>query len=125
MEEVEEVVNPLGKKTLKEYDAAGNLVKLTDPAKRTTTYTYDPANRLTEVSYSSGKPATVKYEYNKDGDRTKMTDGTGTTTYTYDQLDRLTESENGHKEVVKYEYNLGERADEDHLPQRQSRDTRL
>jgi YD repeat-containing protein len=78
LEEVEEVVNPLGKKTLKEYDAAGNLVKLTDPAKRTITYKYDPANRLEEVSYSSGKPATVKYEYNKDGDRIKMTDGTGT-----------------------------------------------
>jgi RHS repeat-associated protein len=107
LEEVEEVVNPLGKKTLKEYSAAGNLVKLTDSAKRTTTFTYDPANRLTEISYSSGKPGTIKYEYNKDGDRTKMTDGTGTTTYTYDQLDRMTESENGHKEVVKYEYNLG------------------
>ncbi len=36
-----------------------------------------------------------------------MTDGTGTTTYTYDQLDRMTESENGHKEIIKYEYNLG------------------
>ncbi len=86
--------------------APGNLVKLTDAAKRTTTYTYDPANRLTEVSYSGGKPSTVKYEYNKDGNRTKMVDGTGTTKYTYDQLDRLTESENGHKEVIKYEYNL-------------------
>ena len=107
LEEVEEVVNPLGKKTLKEYDAAGNLKKLEDPTKRTTTFKYDPANRLEEVSYSSGKPATIKYEYNKDGDRTKMTDGTGTTTYTYDQLDRMTESENGHKEVAKYEYNLG------------------
>jgi RHS repeat-associated protein len=107
LEEVEEAVNPLGKKTLKEYDAVGNLVKLTDPKGRTTTYTYDPANRLTEIVYSSGSPSTVKYEYNKDGDRTKMTDGTGTTTYTLDQLDRMTESENGHKEVVKYEYNLG------------------
>jgi RHS repeat-associated protein len=107
LQQVEEIVNPLGKKTLKEYDAAGNLIKLTDPAKRTTTYTYDPANRLTEVSYSSGKPATIKYEYNKNGDRTKMTDGTGTTKYTYDQLDRMTESENGHKEIIKYEYNLG------------------
>jgi RHS repeat-associated protein len=107
LEEVEEAVNPLGKKTLKEYDAVGNLVKLTDPAKRTTTYKYDPANRLEEVSYSSGKPSAVKYEYNKDGDRTKMTDGTGTTKYEYDQLDRMTESENGHKEVLKYEYNLG------------------
>ena len=36
-----------------------------------------------------------------------MTDETGTTTYTLDQLDRMTESENGHKEVIKYEYNLG------------------
>jgi RHS repeat-associated protein len=106
VEEVTEVTDPLGHKTLKEYDAAGNMIKLTDPAKRVTTYTYDPANRLTEVSYSSGKPSTVKYEYDKDGDRTKMTDGTGTTTYTYDQLDRLTESENGHKEVIKYEYDL-------------------
>jgi RHS repeat-associated protein len=107
LEEIEEIVNPLGKKTLEEYDAAGNLIKLTDPAKRSTSYTYDPAGRLTEVSYSSGKPATIKYEYNKDGDRTKMTDGTGTTTNTYDQLDRMTESENGHKEISKYEYNLG------------------
>jgi RHS repeat-associated protein len=104
--EVKEVIDPLKHKTGKEYDAAGNLVKLTDPKSRTTTYTYDPANRLTEVSYSSSKPATVKYEYDKDGDRTKMTDGTGTTTYTYDQLDRQTESENGHKEIIKYEYDL-------------------
>jgi YD repeat-containing protein len=107
LEEIEEIVNPLGKKTLKEYNVGGNLVKLTDPEKRTTTFTYDPANRLTEISYSSGKPGTIRYEYNKDGDRTKMTDGTGTTTYTYDQLDRMAESENGHKEIVKYEYNLG------------------
>ncbi|MGD1056866.1 MAG: SMP-30/gluconolactonase/LRE family protein [Solirubrobacteraceae bacterium] len=106
LEEVEEEVNPLGKKTLEEYNAAGSLVKLTDPKGRTTTYTYDPANRLTEVTYSSGNPSTIKYEYNKDGDRTKMTDGTGTTKYEYDQLDRLTESENGHKELIKYEYNL-------------------
>jgi RHS repeat-associated protein len=104
--QVVEIVNPLGKKTLKEYNAVGSLVKLTDPKGRTTTYTYDPANLLTEVSDSSGNPATIKYEYNKDGDLTKMTDGSGTTTYTYDQLDRLTESENGHKELVKYEYNL-------------------
>ena len=106
VEEVTEVTDPLGRVTKKEYDAAGNLKTLEDPAKRTTTYKYDPANRLTEVTYSSGKPATVTYEYDKDGDRTKMVDGTGTTKYTYDQLDRLTESENGHKEVSKYEYDL-------------------
>jgi RHS repeat-associated protein len=106
VEEVTEVVNPLGKKTLKEYDAAGNLIKLTDPKSRTTTYTYDPANRLTEISYSSGSPTTVKYEYDKDGNRTKMTDGTGTTTYTYDQLDRLTNMKDGHGDSTAYEYDL-------------------
>jgi RHS repeat-associated protein len=106
VEEVTEVTDPLSRVTKKTYDAAGNLKTLEDPAKRTTTYKYDAANRLTEVSYSSGKPATVTYEYDKDGDRTKMIDGTGTTKYTYDQLDRLTESENGHKEISKYEYDL-------------------
>ena len=104
--EVTEEVNPLSKKTTKEYDAAESLVSVKDPAGRTTTYKYDPANRLTEVSYSSGSPSVIKYEYNEDGDRTKMTDGTGETTDTFDQLDRLTESKDGHGDTVKYEYNL-------------------
>ncbi len=107
LEQLVETTDPLGHVTTDEYDAAGNLVKVTDAAKRTTSYTYDSANRLTEVSYSSGSPSTIKYEYNKDSVRTKMTDGTGTTNYTYDQLDRMTQSENAHKEVAKYEYNLG------------------
>ncbi len=106
LEQVTEIVDPLAHKAIKEYDAAGNVKTLEDPAKRTKTYKYDGANRLTEVSYSSGKPATVKYEYNSDGKRTNMTDGTGTNKYTYDQLDRLTETENGHKEIAKYEYDL-------------------
>jgi RHS repeat-associated protein len=106
LEEVVEVINPLKQKTTKEYDATGNLTKVTDPLKRTTTNVYNGANQLVEVTYSDGKTPIVKYEYNKDGDRTAMTDGTGTSKYTYDQLDRLTETENGHKEKVKYEYDL-------------------
>jgi RHS repeat-associated protein len=104
--EVTEVADALGRKTTKEYDAAGNLKTLTDAAKRTATYAYDSANRLTEVSYSDGKTPTVKSEYDADGDRTKMTDGTGTATYGYDQLDRLTESKDGHGDVSSYEYDL-------------------
>jgi RHS repeat-associated protein len=106
LEEITEVISPRERKTLKEYDGAGNLIKLTDPAKRTTSYAYDPANRLVEVDYSDGKTPAVQYEYDKDGLLTSMTDGTGTSKYAYDQLDRLTETENGHKETVKYEYNL-------------------
>jgi RHS repeat-associated protein len=104
--EVTEVEDPLKRKTTKEYDAASNLTGLTDPAKRTATYTYDHANQLTEVSYSDGKTPTVKYEYDKDGELAKMVDGTGTSSYTYDQLDRLSEAEDGHKDIVKYEYDL-------------------
>jgi RHS repeat-associated protein len=104
--EVVEVVDPLLRKAIKEYDLAGNLRSFTDPAKRTTTYIYDPANRLTEVSYSDGKTPTVKYEYDADGERTNMIDGTGTTTYGYDQLDRLTETKDGHGDVASYEYDL-------------------
>lgn len=104
--EVTEITNPLGRKTTKEYDGAGNLKTLTDPAKRTTTYTYDPANHLTEVTYSDGKTHAIKYEYDADGERTKMTDATGTTTDEYDKLDRLIASKDGHGDSVKYEYNL-------------------
>jgi RHS repeat-associated protein len=106
LEEVTEVVDPLGRKTLKEYDAAGNLIKLTDPLKRTTTYKYDKDNRLIEVSYSDGKTPTAKYEYNSDGDRIKMEDGTGTTSYEYDQLDRLIKTKDGHGDTASYEYDL-------------------
>jgi RHS repeat-associated protein len=106
LEQVTEVTDPLGRITKKEYDGAGNLKAVTDPAKRTTSYTYDPASRLTEITYSDGKTPTVKYEYDADGDRTKMTDGTGTSSYTYDQLDRLTEDKDGHGDVVKNEYDL-------------------
>ncbi len=35
-----------------------------------------------------------------------MVDGTGTSKYAYDQLDRLTASEDGHGDVVGYEYDL-------------------
>jgi RHS repeat-associated protein len=104
--EVTEETNALGQRTTKEYNRAGNLTSITDAAKRTTTYKYDPANRLTEVAYSDGKTPDVEYEYNEDGDRTKMKDGTGETTYTYDQIDRLIESKDGHGETVKYEYDL-------------------
>jgi len=107
--EVTEVTDPLGHKTTKEYDPVGNLTSVKDAAGRTTSYGYDTANRLTEVSYSDGKTPNVKYEYDADGNRTKLTDGTGSTTYRYDQLDRLIETTDGHGDTVGYEYDLAGR----------------
>jgi RHS repeat-associated protein len=106
LEQIVEVIDPLGRKTVGEYDLAGNLVKLTDAAKRSTTNVFDVANRLKETSSSDGKTHTIKYEYDPDGDRTTMSDGTGTTTSVYDQLDRVIETRDGHGNVAKYEYDL-------------------
>jgi RHS repeat-associated protein len=105
--QVTEVIDPLERKTTKEYDAAGNLKKIKDAESRTFTYTYDAGDRLTKVDYSEEATPDVTYEYGKDDEVTVMKDGTGTTKKTYDELDRLTEVENGSKEVVKYEYDLG------------------
>jgi RHS repeat-associated protein len=106
LEEITTELNPLLQKTVKTYDKAGNLETVEDPEKHTITYKYDPGNRVLEVKYSTGKPSTVKYEYNKDGAVTKMTDETGETVNAYDAIDRLTESKNGAGKLVKYEYNL-------------------
>jgi RHS repeat-associated protein len=106
LEQIVEEANALGRATTKGYDPAGNLTKLTDPERRTTTYTYDPGNRLTDISYSDGKTPQVKYEYDEDNNRTGMWDGTGKSTYTYDQLDRLTHLVNGHGESIGFEYDL-------------------
>jgi RHS repeat-associated protein len=104
--ETTEIIDPLKHTTTKEYDPAGNLKTVTDPLKRTTTYSYDADNHLVEVTYSDGKTHAVKYEYDEDGDRTKIEDASGTTEYEYDQLDRLRKSKDGHGNTVKYTYNL-------------------
>ncbi len=104
--EVTEIKDPLGRVTSEEYDATGNLIAVKDAAKRTTKYVYDPANRLIEIVYSDGKTPTVKYEYDGDGNRTAMSDGTGKSTSTFDILDRLVKSTNGHGDNTSYEYDL-------------------
>jgi RHS repeat-associated protein len=102
-----ETIDPLERKTKQEYDAAGNLKKSEDALGRTIAYAYTNANRLKEVNYSEAATPDVTYKYDKDGNITEMTDGTGTTKKTFDQLNRLTEVTNGKKEVVKYKYDLG------------------
>jgi RHS repeat-associated protein len=106
LEQVSEEENPLKQVTKKKYDKAGNLESMEDPEKHTTEYKYDEGNRLKTIKYSTGEPAEVTYEYNKDSKITKIKDKTGTTENTYDKLDRLTEYKNGASKVIKYEYDL-------------------
>ncbi len=102
-----ETIDPLERKSKREYDAVGNLKKAEDALGRTISYTYDKADRLTKVDYSEASTSDVTFEYDKNGNVTKMVDGTGTTTKQYDQLGRLTEVKNGKVEVVKHKYDLG------------------
>jgi RHS repeat-associated protein len=103
-----EVIDPLGRKTIEEFDAAGNLKAMIDPAERKASYAYDKADRLIEVDYSEGATPDAKFEYDPDGNVTKMVDGTGESTFAYDVLGRLRESEDGHGSLVGYGYNLAE-----------------
>ena len=68
---------------------------MTDPDGRTTTLSYDAADELTGVTYSSGSPGAQSFTYTDDGLRASMTDDSGTTTYAYDSLDRPTSQTNG------------------------------
>jgi len=108
LNQLTKTTDPLKRETTRTYDAAGNLKEVKDPEGRTTTYAYDAGDRLEKIDYSDAGTADVTYKYGKDGEVTEMKDGTGTTKKTYDELDRLTEVENGNKEVVKYEYDLGD-----------------
>jgi RHS repeat-associated protein len=88
------------------YDAVGNLDQTTDPLGRITKYTYDPANRLTGISYSDGHTHAVSYGYDPDGNRTSMSDASGNSTYTYDPLGRLATETNGAGLEISYGYDL-------------------
>lgn len=108
LEQPAEVIDPLGRKTVKTFDTAGNLVSLVDPAERKTTYSYDADERLAEINYSEEATADVGFEYDLDGNVIAITDGTGESSFSYDDLGRLTQSENGHGDVVGYNYDLAE-----------------
>ncbi|TDQ00653.1 RHS repeat-associated protein [Labedaea rhizosphaerae] len=96
-------VRPGNQTTSHAYDLAGNESTRTDPAGRTTSYTYDADNRLTNLSYDGTTPA-VSYSYDTDSRRIAMADGTGTTTYAYDPTSRPTSITDGHGNLLSYSY---------------------
>ena len=68
------------------YDAAGNLMKVTDEKGKTTTYVYDKDNRLIEEKNAS---ETLNYEYLPGGNRGERHGGGKRIKYTYNKADQL------------------------------------
>jgi YD repeat-containing protein len=70
------------------YDAYGRIATYTSGRNITQTFSYDNADRVTEVNYSDSTPS-VGYSYDTAGRVQTRTDASGVTTYTYDPLGRL------------------------------------
>ena len=87
-------------------DAAGNAATIVDPLGQTTTYGYDPRNRLTSIDYSAAGTPDVAYAYDANGNRTSMTDGTGATSYVSDEAGRPISVTTPGPTTVGYRYDL-------------------
>ena len=73
------------------YDGTSNIVTQTTPVGNVITYSYDSANRLTDLSDLIG-PVTG-YSHDENGNLISQSDGLGHTwTYSYDNADRIIES---------------------------------
>ncbi|MFI9423297.1 DUF6531 domain-containing protein [Streptomyces achromogenes] len=97
------VTDPLGGVTRTEYDAVGNVTKRTDADKRTTTYGYDKLDQLTSVTAPDGAKTT--YAYDAAGNVTKRTDANNhETAYSYDAARRVTAVTDPLDRVTSYTY---------------------
>jgi len=83
--------NPLNEKTTNSYYADGLRESEINPNGHTTTFIYDTCcGRLIEVVDANQN--SIRYEYDANGNRTKVTDQSGrVTTYAYDGLNRQSE----------------------------------
>jgi RHS repeat-associated protein len=109
------VTDTLSNTTTYAYDGAGNRLTQQDPGGNCggapptgcTTMGYDADNELASVTYSDGvTPNVSNITYDKDGQRTGMTDGTGNSSWAWDSLRRITSFADGRGDTVQYQYNL-------------------
>ena len=84
--------DPMGHETSYTYDANGNQTSVTNEAGLTTFYSYDAANRVIEIT-EPGTPARItQYEYDGNGRRTREIAPDGTvTTFAYNTRGLLTQ----------------------------------
>ncbi len=97
-----------GNTTVKESDAYGRLVKVTEPATAdhgagTTTYAYDPLGRLTQVTDARGNVTRIAYD-SLGRKRTMDDPDMGHWEYTYDLLGNLTRQTDAKGQILEFTY---------------------
>ncbi|MBD2492233.1 RHS repeat protein [Aulosira sp. FACHB-615] len=120
------ITSPTGETLQYDYDALGNLAKVTYgdnafkqmtyntvdnrletvtlPSGETITYDYDEAGRL--KSQTSSTNGSVSFTYTAEGAVKTMTDSTGTTTYRYDSSKRLEGIDSPNGSSISYTYDI-------------------
>ncbi len=119
MDNVLSMKDSSGAVTQYEYSLTGKLLKVTDPLGNETTYEYDDRDRLVSVCrYGEGMDPELKnvqeinrncritrYEHDRMGNLTKVTDGLGQIeTYEYDKAGRLAAKVDREGYLTKYSY---------------------
>jgi YD repeat-containing protein len=98
---------PGGQRETKAYNAAGELIALTDFNGDATRYRYTAAGYLEQIDYPND--ADVSYQYNGAGERTQVQDGRGTSTTRYDLRGRMIRSVDADGGIIEYQYDPDQR----------------
>ncbi|MCA1602174.1 MAG: DUF6531 domain-containing protein, partial [Acidobacteria bacterium] len=102
---VQEVIDPLGRTTRRETDAAGRLISVTNPLGATVRHEYDNLNqRIRTTNRMQGIEA---FTYDPNGNLLTVTDARNSvSSYTYDNMDRMTMRRDPLLRDEPYQYDL-------------------
>ena len=104
---LEKMIDPKNREWTYKYDENSNLTDSITHDNRKTTLEYDERNQVIKVTHfnENGEEIdSVEYEYDENGNRTKMIDKTGKTEYKYDELDRLVRVTDAFNHSIQYYY---------------------
>lgn len=86
-------------------DATDRLTALIDPRGKTTQFTYDPVNQVSQIT--DALSGVTGFTYDPNGNLLTLTDAKNqTTTYTYDNMDRLATRKDALNRTESYQYDL-------------------
>ncbi|MDP3689321.1 MAG: hypothetical protein Q8R64_17215, partial [Sulfurimicrobium sp.] len=102
--QIAKITDPEGNVRQFQYNRAGNLVKATDPRGNVTHYETDAGGNLVKISDALGR--TRSYQYDKAGNLTRYTDARAKASQAaYDAMNRLTQITNPVGGMFKLQYN--------------------